>query len=74
MYGFSSHNFKLSVPKFSIKLSQNPIKLLFMKQKGTKLLVVAFFNEFRIYREKDVIYRHQVEDKLYSIVNGSFAK
>ena len=45
-----------------------------MKQKGTKLLVVAFFNEFRIYREKDVIYRHQVEDKLYSIVNGSFAK
>ena len=74
MYTFSNSNFKISVPKCSIKLTQNPVKMAFMKQKGTRLLVVAFPDEFRIYRDKEIVYRHQVEHRLYSVVYGSFAK
>lgn len=74
MYSFSTSNFKLSVPRFSIKMSQNPVKLCFMKQKGTKLLIVGFPTEFRIYRDKEIVYRYELENRLYSLVTGSFAK
>ena len=74
VYAFSNSNFKISVPKFSLKMAQRPLKIVFIKQKGVKLLAVAFPYEFRLYREKEVIYRHQVQDQLFSIVNGSFAK
>jgi hypothetical protein len=39
-----SLNFKMSVPKYSLKMNERPIKLLFMKKKGAKLIILEFQN------------------------------
>ena len=74
LYSFSNQNFKLPVPKFSIKLNKKPIKCLLMKHKGIKLILVAFSDEFRIYNQKEVIYRQESDKKINSVTYGSFAR
>lgn len=70
MFSFSSSNFKMSVPKYSLKLAEKPIKVLFMR----KLLLVAFEMEFRLLRDKETIYRYETDFKLYNILHGSFSR
>ena len=52
VFYFSNSNLRISVPQYSFKTNYQPLKILFLKHKGTKTLVVVFENEFRIYREK----------------------
>lgn len=42
VFSFSSNNFKMSVPRYSLKLNDKPLKLLFMKKKGVKLIIIGF--------------------------------
>lgn len=39
-----------------------------------KLLLVAFEQEFRLLRDKETIYRHETDYKLYNILHGSFSR
>lgn len=42
VFAFSNTNMKISVPKYSFKLNDKPLKVLWMKKKGSKLLIIGF--------------------------------
>lgn len=74
MYTISSSISKLYSKKYSFKLPKQPIKVILVDYKSTKMSFVVFQDEFRIYNEKEIVYSFVTQHRMYDLLFGSFAK
>jgi hypothetical protein len=52
VYSLSNTYTKLYTKKYSFKLPKQPIKVLFIEYKSTKLSLIVFQDEFRLYLDR----------------------